>query len=44
MHQSVQDAWVPFNSPLAGVVNFMYLDVRGLLTTGMGPETRKFFL
>jgi GH24 family phage-related lysozyme (muramidase) len=36
MWDSVRDYWVEFNEPLEGVVNFMYLDRRGLVTTGMG--------
>jgi GH24 family phage-related lysozyme (muramidase) len=36
MRQSVRDNWRAFNEPFEGVLDFMYLDVRGLLTTGMG--------
>jgi GH24 family phage-related lysozyme (muramidase) len=36
MWESVSDNWVVFNEPLEGVLPFMYLDVRGLVTTGMG--------
>lgn len=36
MHQSVRDVWVAFNEPLEGIVNRLYADVLGLVTTGMG--------
>lgn len=36
MKQSVRDAFVWFTSPLEGVVHFMYLDVKGLVTTAIG--------
>lgn len=36
MHQSVQDAFIPFNEPLEGRVRFMYLDVKSLVSTGVG--------
>lgn len=36
MWDSVREYWVEFNEPLEGIVNFMYLDVEGLVTTGMG--------
>jgi hypothetical protein len=36
MHQSVRDIWTPFNEPLEARLNFMYLDVKGLVTTGLG--------
>ena len=36
MHQSVSDAFVPFSTPLEGRVHFMYLDVKGLVSTGVG--------
>ena len=36
MHQSVQDAFPAFTEPLEGRVPFMYLDVKGLVTTGVG--------
>ncbi|MEV0536732.1 peptidoglycan-binding protein [Kitasatospora sp. NPDC050463] len=36
MHQSVQDAFVPFSEPLEGRVRFMYLDVKSLVSTGVG--------
>lgn len=36
MHQSVQDAFLPFNEPLEGRVRFMYLDVKSLVSTGVG--------
>lgn len=36
MHQSVRDAFIPFNEPLEGRVHFMYLDVKSLVSTGIG--------
>ncbi|MFD5299568.1 peptidoglycan-binding protein [Streptomyces mutabilis] len=36
MHQSVWDAFIPFSTPLEGRVQFMYLDVLGLVSTGVG--------
>jgi hypothetical protein len=36
MWQSVRDVWLEFNEPLEGRLNFMYLDIRGLVTTGVG--------
>jgi hypothetical protein len=36
MHQSVADAFLPFTIPLEGKVNFMYLDVKSLVSTGIG--------
>lgn len=34
---SVIAAWVPFNAPLEGeAIPYLYLDVKGLVTTGMG--------
>ena len=36
MHQSVQDAFIPFSEPLEGRVRFMYLDVKSLVSTGVG--------
>ncbi|MBA2684752.1 MAG: hypothetical protein H0U66_09700 [Gemmatimonadaceae bacterium] len=36
MRQSVRDAFVRFTSPMEGVVYWMYLDVKGLLTTAIG--------
>jgi hypothetical protein len=36
MRPAVRAAFVPFNSPLEGVVRHMYLDVRGLVTTAIG--------
>lgn len=32
----VREGWVAFNAPLEGVVPWMYLDVRGLVTTAIG--------
>ena len=43
MHQSVRDYWITFNDPLEGRVNFMYLDTKGFVSTGIGnkiDETR----
>jgi hypothetical protein len=36
VHQSVQDAFIPFSEPLEGRVRFMYLDVKSLVSTGVG--------
>jgi hypothetical protein len=36
MYQSVADAFLPFTIPLEGKVNFMYLDVKSLVSTGIG--------
>ncbi|MGC0334198.1 GH24 family phage-related lysozyme (muramidase) [Streptomyces sp. SAI-170] len=38
MHQSVRDYWITFNDPLEGRVNFMYLDVKGYVSTGIGNK------
>jgi hypothetical protein len=34
--QAVLDAFVPFTAKFEGALSFMYLDVRGLVTTGIG--------
>lgn len=36
MQPSVSNAWRAFNQPLEGLTSWMYLDVKGLVTTGMG--------
>lgn len=36
MWDSVNSMWMPFNNPLEGRLPFMYLDMRNLVTTGMG--------
>jgi hypothetical protein len=36
MHQSVFDAFVRFSAPLEGLTHNPYLDVKGLLTVGLG--------
>ncbi|MFI1398650.1 peptidoglycan-binding protein [Streptomyces sp. NPDC020681] len=36
MHDSIRDAFIPFNEPLEGRVRFMYLDVKSLVSTGVG--------
>jgi GH24 family phage-related lysozyme (muramidase) len=36
VHQSVRDIWTEFNEPLEARLPFMYLDVKGLVTTGLG--------
>jgi GH24 family phage-related lysozyme (muramidase) len=36
MHASVRDVWLAFNERFEGRLPFMYLDVRGLVTTGVG--------
>ncbi|MER7575062.1 peptidoglycan-binding protein [Streptomyces sp. NPDC126514] len=38
MHQSVRDYWISFNDPLEGRVHFMYLDVKGYVSTGIGNK------
>jgi hypothetical protein len=34
----VRDYWISFNDPLEGRVNFMYLDVKGYVSTGIGNK------
>ncbi|MFF0737762.1 hypothetical protein ACFYVK_39885 [Streptomyces chartreusis] len=36
MHESVHHHFIPFNEPLEGREHFMYLDVKGLVSTGVG--------
>ena len=36
MRQSVRDYWATFNKPFEGRLTFMYLDVKGLVSTGVG--------
>lgn len=36
MHASVRTQFRAFNEPLEGVVKFMYLDIKGLVTVGVG--------
>lgn len=36
MRASVKEAFVPFNAPLEGVCSWMYLDIKGLVTTSIG--------
>jgi GH24 family phage-related lysozyme (muramidase) len=36
MRSSVASRFRAFNEPIEGVVNFMYLDVKGLVTIGVG--------
>lgn len=36
MRDSVRQGFLPFTKPLEGVVPYMYLDVRGLVTTAIG--------
>ncbi|WP_406724914.1 hypothetical protein WJ438_09985 [Streptomyces sp. GD-15H] len=36
MRASVRDFWMEFNEPLEGRLSFMYLDVKGLVSTGVG--------
>lgn len=38
MHSSIRDYWVTFNAPLEGVVNWLYLDRRGWVSSGMGNK------
>ena len=36
MHPAILAAWQTFNTPIEGMVPFMYLDTKGLVTIGMG--------
>jgi hypothetical protein len=36
MQSAVRSVWREFNEPLEGLTDWMYLDVKGLVTTGMG--------
>jgi hypothetical protein len=36
MHESVRDSFISFSEPLEGRVRFMYLDVKRLVSTGVG--------
>jgi len=36
MRQSARDVWLTFNHPLEGRVYWMYLDVKGLVSTAVG--------
>ncbi|MBD1909130.1 MULTISPECIES: hypothetical protein [unclassified Leptolyngbya] len=36
MHQSVLDIFYDFNAPLEGVLHWMYLDIKSLVTIGVG--------
>jgi GH24 family phage-related lysozyme (muramidase) len=36
MHQAVLDIWHQFSEPLEGRVHWMYCDILGLITTGVG--------
>ncbi len=36
MYQSVRDAFYDFNAPLEGVITWMYLDIKGFVTIGVG--------
>lgn len=36
MHKAVQDNFRKFNEPFEGVVSFMYVDIKGLVTVGVG--------
>lgn len=36
MHDSVSGAFIPFSEPLEGRVRFMYLDIKSLVSTGVG--------
>ncbi|WP_240135384.1 peptidoglycan-binding domain-containing protein [Streptomyces sp. MUM 178J] len=38
MHQIVRDYWIAFNDPLEGRVNYMYLDQKGWVSTGIGNK------
>jgi peptidoglycan hydrolase-like protein with peptidoglycan-binding domain len=34
MHSHIRDYWITFSAPLEGLVDFMYLDARGWVSTG----------
>jgi hypothetical protein len=36
LHQSVREAFIPFSQPREGRVRFMYLDIKSLVSTGVG--------
>lgn len=36
MHENVRKSFIPFNEPLEGRVRFMYLDIKNLVSTGVG--------
>jgi len=38
VHQNVRDYWITFNDPLEGRVNYMYLDQKGWVSTGIGNK------
>jgi hypothetical protein len=38
MHSHIRDYWTTFSEPLEGLVNFMYLDSRGWVSTGIGNK------
>ena len=38
MHDMVMGYWAHFNNPLEGTVNYMYLDVKGWVSTGVGNK------
>ncbi|MEG3630132.1 peptidoglycan-binding protein [Streptomyces poriticola] len=38
MHQIVREHWIAFNDPLEGRVDFMYLDQKGWVSTGIGNK------
>ena len=38
MFSSIRDYWVTFNAPLEGVVNWLYLDRRGWVSSGIGNK------
>lgn len=38
MHEMVRESWRQFNLPLEGQVPYMYLDVRGYVSTGIGNK------
>ncbi|WP_134741735.1 peptidoglycan-binding domain-containing protein [Nocardioides sp. 503] len=38
MHPQIRDYWITFSAPLEGVVDFMYLDARGWVSTGIGNK------
>lgn len=38
MHAQIREYWVTFNAPLEGVVNWLYCDRRGWVSTGIGNK------
>ena len=41
MQAVVRNAWRRFNEPLEGLTSWMYLDIKGFVTTGMASGMAK---